>query len=135
MNNTDSEELVQLKKAADGLLCMSESEAPFEPFHWAEDNSPLNTETILKKTGHPLDTPVEVADLSSFFEVATTEQEWHEPEERETVKKFQALVETLHNHLCDLKVYRLGKRNIDIYVIGQTPSGDYAGLSTKVVET
>jgi len=32
-------------------------------------------------------------------------------------------------------VYRLSKIEIDVYIIGETPAGDLAGLSTKVVET
>jgi len=44
-------------------------------------------------------------------------------------------VETLKSHLTDIKVYRLGERSIDVYIAGKTPSGDLAGLSTKVIET
>jgi hypothetical protein len=33
------------------------------------------------------------------------------------------------------KVYRFGRRNIEVYIVGKTPTGDYAGLATKVVET
>jgi hypothetical protein len=32
-------------------------------------------------------------------------------------------------------VYRLGTVEIDVYIAGKTPSGDLAGVSTKVVET
>lgn len=136
MTNTNCSIKDQLQKASEGLLFMSESEAPFEVFLWeSKDNSVLDAEAIVQKTNHPQDTPVEVVDIDSFFKVATTEQEWQEPEERETVKKFQTLVETLKHNLSDLKVYRLGHRNIDVYIVGKTPTCDYAGLFTKVVET
>jgi hypothetical protein len=136
MTKTNSELLNQLQKASDGLLLMSESDYPFEVFLWeASDSLVITPETILKKTGHPIDTPVEVVDIDSFFSVATTEQEWHNLEEREMVKKFQTLVETLKHNLSEIKVYRLGERSIDVYIVGKTPIGDYAGLSTKVVET
>ncbi len=136
MTNTSSELLEQLKKASDGLLFMSESEAPFEPFYWeAVDNGTINQTSLLQKTGHPQNTPVEVVDLDCFFQVATTEQEWHCPEERKTVKKFSDLVETLKQNLSDIKVYRVGKRNIDVYIAGKISSENYAGVSTKVVET
>lgn len=136
MTNTNSEQLDQLKKASDGLLFMSESEAPLEFFHWqAFDNEALTTESLLQKTGHSSDTSVEVVDLDSFFEVATTEHAWHDSEDKQTVKKFQTLVETLKQSLSDIKVYRVGQRTIDVYIVGKTVLGDYAGLSTKVVET
>jgi hypothetical protein len=136
MTDTNTELLDRLQKASDGLRFMSESEAPLNTFLWKSENKlSLNPETIFQKTGHSQDTPVEVVDLDSFFKVATTEQEWQEPEERETVKRFQNLVETLKQHLGDLRVYRVGRRNIDAYIVGKTTTGDYVGLSTKVVET
>ena len=126
----------QLQEASDGLVFISESDYPFEVFLWeASDSLVITPETFLKKTEHPVDTPVEVVDINSFFAVATTEQEWHNPEEREMVKKFQTLVETLKHNLSEIKVYRLGERSIDVYIIGKTSIGDYGGLSTKVVET
>jgi hypothetical protein len=115
---------------------MSESEAPFEPFYWeAVDKGTIDPKSLLQKTGHPQNTPVEVVDLDCFFQVATAEQEWHSPEERQTVKKLNELVETLKHNLSEIKVYRVGKRNIDIYIVGKMSGGDYAGVSTKVVET
>jgi hypothetical protein len=136
MTTTNSQLREQLQQACDGLLLISESDYPFEVFLWEASGSMVITpETILQKTGHPVDTPAEVVDIESFFAVATTEQEWHNPEERETVKKFQMLVETLKSHLSDIQVYRLGERSIDVYIAGKTSEGDLAGLSTKVVET
>lgn len=136
MTNTNPSLQDQLQKATEGLLFMSESEAPLEPFTWeSEGGSALNAQTILQKTKHPKETPVDVVDVDCFFEVATKEQDWHFPEEREMVKKFQALVETLKTNLSDLTVYRVGKRSIDVYIVGKTPTQEYVGLSTKVIET
>ena len=136
MTTTNSQLREQLQQACDGLLFISESDYPFEVFFWeASDSLAITPETILHKTGQPLDTPVQVKDVDSFFAVATTEQEWHNPEERETSKRFQALVETLRCNLNEIKVYRLGERSIDVYIVGKTSTGDLAGLSTKVVET
>lgn len=114
---------------------MSESEYPFEVFLWTEDKEDITPEIILQKTGRSLDTPVELVDLDSFFEIATTEQSWHSLEEKETVKRYQNLVKTLKDNLTDIKVVRLGTIAIDVYIVGKTPSSDLAGLTTKVVET
>ena len=136
MNNTNSELLARLKKASDGLLFMSESDHPFEAFSWQpKQKDALTPEKLIQSTGHSLDTPVEVVDIDGFFRNATTQQDWHDPEEKERVKKYQALVEALKHNLSDVKVYRFGRRNINVYIVGKTPSGEYAGLSTKVVET
>lgn len=115
---------------------MSESEYPFEVFLWEnEDKEDITPELILKKTGRSLNTPVEWVDLDSFFEIATTEQNWHSSKEKETVKKYQNLVKILKDNLTEIQVVRLGTIAIDVYIVGKTPSSDLAGLTTKVVET
>jgi hypothetical protein len=133
MKPTSVDIVDKLKQASDGLLCMSESDYPFEVFHW-EAQEPT-AETVIQQTNHTLDTPVEVVQLDDFFQNATQEQDWHNEEERKTVKRYQALVETLKTNLSDIQVYRLGTTEIDVYIVGKTPSGDLAGLSTKLVET
>jgi len=73
--------------------------------------------------------------VDEFFARATQEEDWHDQEERETVKRFQNLVSILKQNLSQLQVYRVGNINIDAYIVGVTPSGDWTGLSTKLVET
>lgn len=125
-----------LKQASDGLLFMSESEYPFEVFLWdAPEQKDITPEFILQKIGLPLDTPVGVVELDSFFEVAIAEQDWHSSEDKMTVKKYQNIVKVLKENLYDIKVMRFGTINIDVYIIGKTPDSHLAGLSTKVVET
>ncbi|WP_375466925.1 nuclease A inhibitor family protein [uncultured Nostoc sp.] len=134
MTKTNSEILDQLRTATNGLLMMSESEYPFEVFLW--EGIALGTpQKVVQQTNHPQDTPIKIVGIDDFFQVATTEEDWHEEEEKATVKRFQALVQTLKENLSNLQVYRLGEIEIDVYIIGQIPSGDSIGLSTKVVET
>lgn len=136
MNNSNSELIDTLKSSSDGLLCMSESDYPFEVLVWESlGKEELTNEKLLDVTNHSKDTPVEVEDCDYFFEIATQEQDWHGSEEKETVKKYQNLVKTLKERLSDIKVYRVGTINIDVYIVGKTPLGNLAGLSTKVVET
>lgn len=134
MTKTNLEILEQLKRASDGLLFMSESEYPCEAFLWP-DIAPATPEKVLKLTNHPQDTPVQVEGVDDFFQVATTEEDWHEEEEKVTVKRFQTLVQELKKNLTNLQVYRLGNKEIDVYVVGQTPAVNLAGIYTKVVET
>ncbi|MFN6565199.1 MAG: nuclease A inhibitor family protein [Nostoc sp. ChiSLP01] len=135
MTKTNEKILDQLRTAANGLLMMSESEYPFEVFLWSGVATPTTPQKVIQKTNHPQDTPIKIVGVDDFFQVATIEEDWHEEEEKATVKRFQTLVQTLKENLSNLQVYRLGTKEIDVYVIGQTPSGDSIGLSTKVVET
>jgi hypothetical protein len=125
-----------LKQASDGLLFMSETEYPFEVFLWeGGEQKDITPEFVIQKIGLPLDTPVGVVAIDSFFEVAIAEQDWHSSEDKMTVRKYQNLVKMLKENLSDIKVMRFGSINIDVYIIGKTSNDHLAGLSTKVVET
>lgn len=73
-------------------------------------------------------TPEERAELLA-------EAERRDPEEQEAVKRFQALVKFLRERLTGIKVYKAGKVEKDVYVVGRTAEGDFAGVFTRVVET
>jgi len=90
---------------------------------------------LLQLTNHPPHTPVKVVSVDDFFAHATQEEDWHDEEEREMVQRFQNLVSILKQNLSQLQVYRVGNINIDAYIVGVTPRGDWMGLSTKLVET
>ncbi len=132
MNNEISE---KLKQSSADLLMTSESEYPFEVILWTDSNDSLTTEKLLQLTNHPQDSQVEEVELDYLLRNCAYEKEWHDEQQKQNVKKFQTLVQTLKNNLDEIKVYRIGTINIDVYILGKTPSGDLAGLSTKVVET
>jgi len=90
---------------------------------------------LLQLTNHPPEAPVKVVSVDDFFARATQEEDWHDEEEREMVQRFQNLVSILKQNLSQLQVYRVGNINIDAYIVGVTPRGDWMGLSTKLVET
>jgi hypothetical protein len=131
---TMSGEIVEkLKEASTGLLMMSESDYPFEVVQW-KGAAPATQEKILQLTGSQ-NLPVEVVELDYLFRNCAFEQEWHNDLQKQDVKRFQTLIQTLKDNLSDIKVYRIGKINIDAYIIGQTQDGDLAGVVTKLVET
>jgi hypothetical protein len=84
--------------------------------------------------GHPDNSPVETVELDYLFQNVAQEKEWHDEVQKVNVSRFQNLVSTLDNNLSNIKVYRVGTINLDVYIVGRAGS-DLAGLSTKVVET
>ena len=124
----------QLKQASKGLFFLSETDAPFEVIHWSAQGE-LTPAKLLQLTNHPPDAPLEMLAVDDFFAIATQEEDWHDEEERETVKLFQNLVSVLKQNLSQLQVYRVGNIEIDVYIVGVTDGGGLAGLSTKLVET
>ena len=124
----------QLQKASEGLLFLSETDAPFAVITWPTQGE-LNQVKLLQLTEHPPDVLVEIVSVDEFFDTPTAEEDWHDEEEGETAKRFQNLVSILKQNLSQLQVYRVGSIEIDVYIIGMTPGGGLAGLSTKLVET
>ncbi|MEA5511745.1 nuclease A inhibitor family protein [Crocosphaera sp. UHCC 0190] len=127
-----TELLNQLNTLTDGLLWPSEADYPFEVFVW--DDLAITPEQLRLKTGHSPDTAIKTMPIDDFFCPCTTEQDWHNEEEKAEVKRYQELVSFLKENLEDVKVYKLGKCEIDVYIIGQC-SGQLIGLQTKVIET
>ncbi|BAC90240.1 nuclease A inhibitor family protein [Gloeobacter violaceus] len=123
----------ELERAAHGLLFPSETDAPFEAFEWPVFE--LNPEQLLENTGHPPDMAVSALDLDAFFAPACREADWQEPRQRATAQRFQALLGTLKNALDEIKVYRVGGVEADVYIVGLNQEGTLSGLKTRIVET
>jgi hypothetical protein len=122
-----------LKGLTEGLTFQSESDYPVEPFEEKAAGRDSARDSVAPKGGDA--NSVRELDLDSFFSNATQEQDWQDDEARARVKRFQALVAFLKEKLKDVKVYRVGGVEADVYVVGKTDSGDFAGVKTKVVET
>jgi len=123
-----------LRRASEGLLYISEQDAPFEAFAW-RDKGDLTNEKLLALGKHPAGTSVREMAFDEFFADLVKEEDWHEEEEKATVAKYRDLVKVLKAQLTDLKVFRVGARDVTIYVVGRTPAGTWAGVKTAAVET
>lgn len=124
----------KIEKAADGLYYISETDADILPFI-GDKAEAVSQEEILKQTHKEPDAPVEERDFSEFFERLTKIQDWFEEEELELAKKFSELKSLLEENLTDLKVFKIGQINIDIYVVGIDQEGVLMGVKTQAVET
>jgi Nuclease A inhibitor-like protein len=114
-----------LEKAVKGLVYASEGEAKLEPFLWKETGDP-DEKRLLERAEVPSDTPVEEATLDSFFRTVP-------PEDK---ANFDKLAKTLADLLTVIKVYKLGDEcEKQVYVVGKTSDGQWAGFKTTVVET
>ena len=120
-----------LKEATEGLTYQSESDYPVKPlFMKGEGRKSISASDIPKAIK-----PIKQIDLDEFFDSVTREEDWYGPAERKTAQRFQELVKLLRDNLTDIKVYKAGKVKMDVYVVGKTTDGDFAGVTTKVVET
>jgi hypothetical protein len=113
------------------LLFPSESDFPLEPFTW--ESATISPETILLRSQKPADTAIAAITLEDFFAPVVTDEDWFEDEDRAIAQRFrdlQAAIATLEN----VQVFRLGKIEIDVYIVGAI-GADVVGLKTTVIET
>jgi hypothetical protein len=124
--------MTEIAVAVDGLWYMSESDYPLEAV-CLEGNTEPSAEVLCNLAGAGARTCVETRDLPEFFREGAgfrmTEEGTGQP------ASFDAVVQTLTENLEDIRVYRIGKINIPVYVLGRSSSGGWLGVSTRVVET
>jgi hypothetical protein len=124
----------QIKNAAAGLWYISETDAEIFPFTGSKADA-VTKENLLQQIGKPPDAPVEEREFDQMFERFVKIQDWFGDEEKETAAKFAALKSLLEKNLTDLKVFKIGQINLDIYFVGLDSKGNLAGIQTKAVET
>lgn len=135
---TKKEWLDLMKTRVEGLLYMSESDFPLKPFYWEKAKvgvEAMTTQALAAFRKIAEGTPTEEVTFADFFAPATKDEDWHGPEEKASAEGFRQLVQALESSLSDLKVYKGGEAKKDVYVVGKTAEGDFAGVTTKVVET
>ena len=124
----------RIKKTIRGLYYTSETDAEITPFvgEKAED---VTAAVLLMQAKLPPDSPVEERDFNEFFSYLTGIQDWFGDEERKTARKFSDLRDLLQKELTDLKVFKVGKIELDVYVVGLDTQSVLTGIQTKAVET
>jgi len=117
--------LAALRQASKGLQFTSETDAPLEPFVWDNGRAPT-MKRLLEQAGAEDGTTVEEETLDDFFRAVP-------PEDK---AKFDKLAQVLKEQLLGVKVYKVGdEAEKQVFVVGKTSDGQWAGLKTTVVET
>ncbi len=128
--------LATLGKAAAGLLFPSESDAPLTPYTFAGPAGTEPTSAALLAAEHlPSDTPVETITVADLFDPFAEAADGATAEDKAEAARYRAIVELLTHELTELRVFRVGKVDIDVYILGKDPKGAWLGLKTHVVET
>ncbi len=124
----------QIKKTSEGLYFMSETDAEILPF-FGKQAQAVTKEEIISQTKSATDVPVEERSFTEFFARLTEIQDWFSDEEKATAQKFAELKNLLESNLRDLKVFKIGKIQLDIYAVGLDAENNLLGIKTKAVET
>jgi len=117
---SDEDILSDLKSASAGLNYPSESDAPFVLYY-----NPSNDDMLAKVI--PSDkTRVTETSVDDFFAELVAGEDG---------AKFQRLRRVIESRLAGVRVLRIGEIEVDVYLVGRTPGGAWAGLHTTSVET
>jgi hypothetical protein len=124
----------QIQEITADMYYISETDALVLPFVGQQAQS-VSREAVLEQTENVPDSAVEERTFTEFFARLIEIQDWFGDEEKKTAKKYLLLKKLLEKHLKDLKVYKIGKVQIDIYVVGLDAENKLTGITTKAVET
>jgi hypothetical protein len=119
------DELEEIRNASDALAYPSESDAPFDLFRWPKRNGAARDQVIAHGgAGRKIE---EVAIDGFFAELI----------ESDDGARYQQLRRALESQLKELRIFRVGvgETKVEIYLVGHTRAGDWAGLHTTSVET
>ena len=126
--------LKEIKKTASGLYYISETDSEILPFAGGKAEA-VTKETIILQTKSASNARVEERNFEEFFSSLTKIQDWFGDEEKKSARKFSALKQLLQEKLKDLKVFKIGEIEVDIYAVGIDSEGFLKGIKTKSVET
>lgn len=124
----------QIAKAANNLSYTSETDAEIIPFTGKKAES-VSAQELINQIGNADNKPLEEKDFNEFFARLTEIQDWFGDEEKATAQKFADLKSLLEKNLKDIKVFRVGKIEMDVYVVGLDIEKNLMGIQTKAVET
>jgi hypothetical protein len=134
-----AEDLVKsLSKLVEGLVYISETDANFEVYFGEKSQTVCYERLLPVKKDNDLmmkKVAVEEKSMDEFFERLIKVQDWYGEHEKQQVQKFKELKNFLTEKLRDLKVFRIGRIRIEIYVVGLDQENNIVGVRTESVET
>lgn len=123
----------ELKAACRPLTFISETDADVIPFK--EEKPPNRSLSGYLSTLESTSDEIQEVEFDQFFDRLTTEKDWYGPREKKRSQRWSTLRNVLEENLESLRVIRVGKINIDIYIAGVNAEGRLAGVKTKAIET
>lgn len=126
----------QFQDAVTDLWWTSETDAPFEVIVWPQAfEQGFSVPELLKLTGLETELPIQEIPFEQFFFPALQVQDWYGEEEKADVSRFQLLKALIESHLTEIKVFRMGEIQLDLFILGKTEGNDWIALATQAVET
>lgn len=128
--------LESIARACNGLVVTSETDSPVVAVAFRLPlGSALTEQDVLGLVGRDVATRIEEQSLPEFFEPLGRRRDWHDGRDAEMAQRFRRLERILQRRLTDARVFRIGDRSIDVWVLGRARDGRLVGVQTRVLET
>jgi hypothetical protein len=127
----------RLESAAEGLVYTSESDRPFEWFFLPGGAAgwPYGADEFARRLGAAPDGPREERTLENFLKRHIETSDPYDAGAQRVRPRYEALRAALGSSLGGVRAFRLGKIQVQCYVVGDDGRGNLAGLRTVAVET
>src|SRR5689334_10845862 len=96
-----SDVMSTLEKATEGMVFMSESDAPFRSLQWKATGEHPTAKQVLALGHHDAGTKVQEMGLDEFLGPYAEGDD-------EDAKRYQNLLKVLREHLSDIRVFKVG---------------------------
>jgi len=131
----DDQNLISaLRAACKGLIYVSETDREFEPV-WFDISANKTSADYLDKLRNCTDGASEEVPADEFFQRLSRIEDWYTESERRRAKGFADLFALMKSNLSDIRVFRLGRIQVEIFIVGIAKSGRLIGVKTSAVET
>ena len=123
---SDAEIVELLTVATTDLYWASESDESFTVLLWPElARAKLDAEALALQIQAKTKQAIVAVDLNEFFHPAIAAEDWHGPDDRALIARYEQVLFTLQQQLTDVQVYRVGHCEVDVYIVGKTPAGHW----------
>lgn len=123
-----------LERLTKDLIFISETDAPILPVELGKATD-VSIEELRRLADIDRSLGIEEVPVGQFFARLTEKEEWHGPRETDRAKRYSRIEKHLRTHLRDTKVFKVGKVQRVIFVVGLDADDRLSGIRTKSVET
>lgn len=123
-----------IERASKGLVYISETDAEIIPFT-GEKVETVTAAAVADMAEISSDEQVQETTIGDFFDRLIEPHDWWGDREKKRASRIAELRAALTSSLTELKVYRFGRIQIEIFIVGKDVEGRLAGIRTRAVET
>jgi hypothetical protein len=135
MSDANAAVRARLERAANGLVYISESDAPFTWVQLPDPGpGPLDAAAVARLVGASAG-QVEQRTLERFFTGHIERADPADPTAQANLGRYRALRDALGMALQGASAFRIGQVNLRCLLIGRLPDGTVGGLETQALET